>query len=126
MVGLLACFGLQPAEIAKAAEPAISTLTQTIIGSLLLLSWIIAGIAIWQLIKVQNARIDDKTEDSKRIEALNLKLVEVFSEFKNSIDNLTKAEKEGQELLKSLKQSHDTVLLAAVQRGTLALPRGGE
>ncbi len=117
-------------DVGKVAEPAISTLTQTVIGSLLVLSWIIAGLALWQLIKVQNARIADKDADSKRIEKLNEKLITVFSEFKNSIDNLTAAEKEGQAVLQGLKQSHDTVLLAAVQgRSILAaqvpLP-GGE
>ena len=34
---------------------------------------------------------------------------------KNSLDNLTLAEKEGQGILKSVKQSLDTVILAAVQ-----------
>lgn len=129
MRALLLMSAAQP-DVAKAAEPAISTLTQTIIGSLLVLSWIIAGIAIWQLIKVQNARIADKTEDSKRIEKLNEKLVTVFAEFKNSLDNLTAAEKEGQALLTSVKNSLDTVILAAVQGKRSLRPRsqreGGE
>ena len=116
---LLVAWGGQP-DVAKVAEPAISTVTQTVIGSLLILSWLIAIIAIWQLIKVQNARIADKDADSKRIEKLNEKLITVFSEFKNSIDNLTAAEKEGQAILTSTKQSLDTVILAAVQgRGNL-------
>jgi uncharacterized protein HemX len=120
MLGLLLSVASQ--DVAKAAEPAISTLSQTILGSLLIVSWIIAGIAIWQLIKVQNARIEDKTKDSERIEKLNEKLITVFSEMKNSLDNLTAAEKGGQEVMNRLKQSHDTVLLAAFQNRSLISP----
>lgn len=113
--------------VTKAVEPALSTLSQTIIGALLVVSWGITILAVWQLVKVQNARIADKERDSARIEGLNERLITVFSDFKNSLDNLTAAEKEGQQLLTSIKQSLDTVILTAVQgRGSLRPRSRGE
>lgn len=103
-------------ELVKAAEPALSTLAQSVIGALLLLSWGLTIFMLVQLIKVQNARISDKEKDSDRNEKLNQKLIEVFSGVKNSLDNLTAAEKEGQEVIKGVKQSLDTVIFQAVQQ----------
>ena len=116
---------MQGKEAAEAgASAGLSIIESGILGALLILSVVLNIWLIRTVIGVQNLRISDKDGDSKRIEALNSKLVEIFSGVKNSLDNLTLAEKEGQGILKSVKQSLDTVILAAVQASNRP-PRGG-
>lgn len=118
MLPLLASAALQGKEAAEAGGQAALTLVEAgILGALLVLS---VALNIWlvkTVINVQNLRIADKDTDSKRIEGLNEKLITVFGEMKNSLDNLTAAEMSGQGILQSVKQSLDTVILAAVQGG---------
>lgn len=132
MYTLLAFAAMQTKEAADAGSKAALTLVEAgILGALLVLS---VGLNIWlvrTVINVQNQRITDKDTDSRRIEKLNEKLITVFGEMKNSLDNLTAAETTGQGILQSVKQSLDTVILAAVQGGSSlgrgpAPPPGGE
>ena len=90
-------------DVAKVAEPALSTLTQSILGALLLLSWIIAAAAIWQLIKVQNARVQDQKEMSDRLERTNAKMSSAFEKFQGAVESLEKAEQTGQQAVSLLK-----------------------
>lgn len=117
---------LQGKEAAEAgANAGLSIVESGILGALLVLS---VGLNIWLMktvIDVQNLRIKDKDTDSKRIEKLNEKLITVFGEMKNSLDNLTAAEISGQGILQSVKQSLDTIILAAVQAGRNLRPGGG-
>jgi hypothetical protein len=131
MFSLLASAALQGKEAAEASGQAALTLVEAgILGALLVLS---VGLNIWlvkTVIAVQNERIKDKDSDSRRIEKLNEKLITVFGEMKNSLDNLTAAEMSGQGILQSVKQALDGVILAAVQgRSNLGRgddrPRGG-
>ena len=126
MHGLLLSATLQGKAAAEVGTSAgLSIIESSILGALLLLS---VGLNIWLMktvIDVQNKRIDDKDADSKRIEKLNGKLITVFGEMKNSLDNLTAAEISGQGILQSVKQSLDTIILAAVQAGRSLRPGGG-
>jgi hypothetical protein len=119
MLPLLAFAAMQAKEVAESGGKAgLSIVESSILGALLILSVCLNIWLVSTVIKVQNARIADKDKDSKRIEDLNGKLITVFGEMKNSLDNLTAAETTGQGILQSVKQSLDTVILAAVQ-GTL-------
>lgn len=121
---LLASAAMQANEVAGVGGRAgLSIVESSILGALLILSVCLNIWLVSTVIKVQNARIADKDTDSRRIEKLNEKLITVFGEMKNSLDNLTAAETAGQGILQSVKQSLDTVILAAVQ-GTLR--PGGE
>lgn len=131
MPGLLLSTALQGKEVAQvSASAGLSIIESSILGALLVLS---VALNIWlvkTVIGVQNERIKDKDSDSRRIEKLNEKLITVFGEMKNSLDNLTAAEVAGQGILQSVKQSLDTVILAAVQGGRslgrgAAPPHGG-
>ena len=127
---LLASAAMQAKEVAETGGKAgLSIVESSILGALLILSVVLNIWLVKTVIGVQNLRIEDKDKDSKRIEGLNAKLITVFGEMKNSLDNLTAAEMSGQGILQSVKQSLDTVILAAVQ-GTLrpgpAPPPGGE
>ena len=113
-------------------QPALSTLDKSIIGALLIISWAIAILAIWKLLKqqdkvsaVQNDRVEDQKAMSVRMEAVMEKMITTFSKMENALTNLTQAEKDGQALLQAMKQSQETVILEAVRGGTRA-PAGGE
>ena len=129
---LLASAAMQAQEITEVGGKAgLSIIESSILGALLILSVVLNIWLVATVIKVQNLRIEDKDKDSKRIEDLNSKLITVFGEMKNSLDNLTASETTGQSLLQSVKQSLDTVILAAVQGGSnlrsrSASPPGGE
>lgn len=129
---LLASAAMQAQEITEVGGKAgLSIIESSILGALLILSVVLNIWLVATIIKVQNLRIEDKDKDSKRIEDLNSKLITVFGEMKNSLDNLTASETTGQSLLQSVKQSLDTVILAAVQGGSnlrsrSASPPGGE
>lgn len=90
-------------DAAKMAEPAISTLAQTVMGALLLLSWVITVVAIWQLIKVQNARVQDQKEMSDRLERTNAKMATAFEKFQGAVAALEQAEETGQQAVALLK-----------------------
>lgn len=95
----------QVEEATKAVEPAISTVTQTIIGSLLIISWALAILAIVQLIRVQNARVSDQKEMSKRSEALMDKLITTFEEMKGALQGLKEAEEKGHKVTEAVQAS---------------------
>ena len=121
---LLASAAMQAKEVAEVGGTAgLSIIESSILGALLILSVVLNIWLVKTVIGVQDKRIDDKDTDSKRIEKLNEKLITVFSEFKNSLDNLTAAEMSGQGILQSVKQALDTVILEAV-RGRGSLGRG--
>lgn len=119
------------ADPAKIVQPALSTLDKSIIGALLIVSWAIAILAIWKLLKqqdkvsaVHDLRVDDQKAMSVRMEALMEKMITTFSKMENALTNLTQAEKDGQALLQAMKQSQEGVILEAVRR--IRTPAGGE
>ena len=70
-------------------------LAQTVLGALLILAVIMAIGAIYALIRVQNARVADQKEMSDKLEKTNFKMIDAFTKFQSTLNNLEEAEKEG-------------------------------
>lgn len=124
---------MQAKEIAGVGEKVgLSFIESGIIGTVAILAIIIAILAIWKLLKVQdkisevqNLRVDDLQKMNVRMEGLIEKLITTFSKMENALTNLTQTEKDGQALLQAMKQSQETVILEAV-RGASRIPVGGK
>lgn len=119
-------FSAQSVSTLEAVQPALSTLDKTVIGALLVLSWTLASIAVWKLLKVQDKisdvqeqRVADQKAMSARMESLTEKLITTFSKMENALTNLTQAEKDGQALLQAMKNSQETIILEAVRQRNL-------
>ena len=124
---LSAAQGTNPVRL---IQPALSTLEKSVIGAVLIVSLGVAVLAIWKLLKVQDKitevqdqRVEDQKQMSKRVEAITERLITTFSKMENALTNLTQAEKDGQALMQAMKESQETVILEAV-RGQLR-PLGG-
>lgn len=89
----------------KVVEPAIGTVTQTIIGSLLIISWALAILAIVQLIRVQNARVTDQKAMNKASQDLSKQMVTAFEEMKQALVGLKEAEEKGQKVTEAVQQA---------------------
>lgn len=91
-------------EIAiKTAEPALSTLAQSLIGSLIILSVFVAIASIYLLTKIQNARVDDQKELSGKLETANLKMIVAFEKFQGVLNSLERAEVSSTSAIYSLR-----------------------
>lgn len=114
---------IDPAEnVVRVTEPAISTLAQTVIGALLILSWVIALLALWQLNKVQNQRTEDQKHSSAKEEDLVTKMTEVLSGVKVAVEGLRATEEQSQQVLGQLKQSFDFFVFSQIRENSP--PRG--
>lgn len=91
-------------------QPAISTLAQTVIGSLLVLSWAISLLAIWQLIKVQNARVEDQKASNDKVSELNEKMTLAFSGMQSTLEGLRRSEEGSQQVMSGMKATLDLML----------------
>jgi len=112
---------LQAAPVVKVIEPALTTLDKTVIGALLVVSWVIACAAIYVLVKVQNARVSDQKEASAKLSTTHDKMVEGFGKFKGTVEQLEKAEQTNQQVLSGLK---DQVLVLGNKIDMLIMHRG--
>jgi predicted lipoprotein len=92
-----------PDKLVQAAEPALDVLAQTVLGSVLVVVLIVAVAAIYTLIKVQNARVEDQKEMSERLERTNAKMVDAFSGFQTALTGLEKAEDTSQQAIQFLR-----------------------
>lgn len=104
------------------AGPALSTLTQTIIGSLLVLSWLITIAAVYALIKVQNHRVQDQKDMSVRLETVHSNMVGAFESFKGTLDTLAKAEETSQQASQAFRDQ----LTYLASKVDMLLMRGGK
>jgi hypothetical protein len=93
----------------KTLQPSIGVLEKTVIGSLLLLSWAIAILAIVQLIRVQNARVADQKEMSSKSEKLLDKMITAFEEMKGALQGLKEAEEKGHKVMETTQASMNTL-----------------
>lgn len=116
---------LQPAKglTEVAVKGGLSLVESSILGAITVVAVGIAIFAIWKLSRVQDARVSDReklsSEKDKLLSeliTLNNKMTETFSATKSSIDELRSSEREGQEVLRGVRQSLDTVVLEAVKR----------
>lgn len=89
----------------KVVEPSLGLLEKTVIGSLLILSWAIALLAIIQLIRVQNARVADQKAMNETAIQLTDKMITAFTEMKSAIQELKAAEVDGQEVMRTVQAS---------------------
>ena len=120
-------FLLQPEEAVNAASKAgLSIIESSLLGAITVLALTLAVVAIWKVLKVQDARVADVTSSTKdrdqilaEIIDLNKRMIETFSSMKASIDRLCDSEQQGQEVLRGMRQAMDTVVLSAVSnKGT--------
>lgn len=107
---------LDVGQVAKAVDPALGTLEKSVIGALLVVSWGITLVLIWQLIKVQNARVEDQKVSSAKNEKLVDKMTTAFSEMRNALEGLKHAEESGQQIIQSMKQSFDLFIISQSRR----------
>lgn len=87
----------------KVVDPALSTLDKTVIGSLLILSWVLTIASVVQLIRVQNARVADQQQLSDKSEKLIDKMLTAFTEMKAALESLKEAEKSSQQASDALR-----------------------
>lgn len=87
---------------AEVVSPALSTLEKGVLGSLLIISWALATLAIVQLIRVQNARVSDQKEMNKKSEDLMSKMVVAFEGMKGALVGLKDAEEKGQKVTEAV------------------------
>ena len=66
-------------DAVKAAEPALSTLAQTSLGALAVVSTAIAVLAVWKLSKTQEKAVERAETASKRMEGLITQMTTAFS-----------------------------------------------
>ena len=74
------------------AKPAIDTLAQTLLGSGFVLALIVASIAIWQLISVQNARVKDQKDIADRVEKMTAQVSGALQSTKDALGALERAQ----------------------------------
>lgn len=103
-------------EVVQVTQPALSTLAQTILGSIAVVCLAVAGIAVWQLIRVQNARAADQKafrEEYKALVDQNTKLFDkmttAVSGLREAVAALTEQEKGAQGALAQFKSTLDNV-----------------
>ena len=108
-------------QAAKVLEPALSTLDKTVIGALLVVSWVIAIAAIVVLVRTQNSRVSDQKEASAKLSTTHDKMVEGFGKFKGTVEELKNAEQTSQQVLSGLK---DQVLVLGNKIDMLIMHRG--
>ncbi len=113
-------------------EPAVSTLAKTIIGALLVISWVITLICLWVVYKAQEARIADQKAINEKSLALNEKSLQTLNEFKTALEGLRQSDQAGQVIIQGMKSSFDLfVSTQAYRRHTPGMmpaqrdPRGG-
>ena len=120
------------AEAAElAGKSGLSVIASGLLGSIAVLSLLVAIFAVWMLNRVQNERVADQKQLSERMEKaserqekLVEKMTSTFSGVKNALENLTQTEKDTQAFLRELKGSMDGVIRDAVRRSSTPAPRG--
>lgn len=100
---------VDPSKATELVQPALSVLDKTVIGSVLVISWVITVAAVVTLIKVQNARVADQKALSEKSERLTAKMLTTFGEMKGALESLKEAESSGQKAIESLKSSIDSL-----------------
>ncbi len=95
--------------VPRELQPALGVLEKTVIGSLLLLSWALAVLAIVQLIRVQNARVADQKAMNDKSEKLMDKMITAFEGMKGALQGLKEAEEKGHKVMETTQASMNTL-----------------
>ncbi len=101
-------------------QGSLSTLEKSILGAILVVSWGITIIAIWQLIKVQNARVDDQKAAAAASNKLVEKLTETMSETRSAIDKNREADANTAQALNSMQTSFQMYVMSRSRNFTPA------
>ncbi len=112
---------LVDAGVKEAVVPALSTLAQTILGAICILSLAVAILAVWKLLNVQEKAADRAEKHNARVEALVSKMTDAVTKFDKTLDRLVESERQSQEvqkeqmnLLLQLKNSFETTIRDAL------------
>ena len=100
---------VDPGKATELVQPALSILDKTVIGSVLVVSWVITVAAIVLLVRVQNARVMDQKTLSEKSEKLMDKMVTAFADMRGALESLKEAETSGQRATEALKSSIDSM-----------------
>lgn len=105
----------------KAVQPALSLLEKTVIGSVLVIALGLTVASIWALIRVQNARVEDQKEASKRLESTHSKMVDAFAQFRRTLESLERSDDASQKALQALNRDINSLtgkvdLMIAIER----------
>lgn len=88
----------------EVVQPALSLLEKTVIGSVLVISLGLMVASIYALIRVQNARVEDQKEASKRLETTHSKMVDAFAQFRRTLESLERSDDASQKALQALNR----------------------
>jgi hypothetical protein len=72
----------------EAAGPAISTLAQNLIGAGFVVVLLASCLMVWQLIRIQNARVQDQKDIADRVEKLTQQSFQALSNVKEALNGL--------------------------------------
>lgn len=88
----------------ETVQPALSILEKTVIGSVLVISLGLTVASIYALIRVQNARVEDQKDASRRLETTHTKMVDAFSQFRQTLESLERSDDASQKALQLLNR----------------------
>jgi hypothetical protein len=113
------------AEITETlARGGLSLIESSVLGAVTAVAVAIAVLSVRKLSRVQDARARDLERQGERMEAVMVELTRALSDLSGSLDNLARAEREGQALLSAMKSSIDLVVMEAMrERGVSTRPR---
>jgi len=105
-----------PEKVLDHAQPAIDTLAQTLLGSGFVLALVVAAIAIWQLITVQNARVKDQKEIADRVEKMTTQVSGALQGTKGALESLERAQQALQLTMTTISTKIDFIVSSAPHR----------
>lgn len=92
-------------DAVKAAEPALSTLAQTSLGALAVVSTAIAVLAVWKLSKTQEKAVERAETASKRMEGLITQMTTAFSTVDKTLSQVSTKQDQALDLLQDILQT---------------------
>jgi preprotein translocase subunit YajC len=106
---------LQAAEgagaVAQIAQPALGTLEKSVIGALLVISWLISGVLLWQLIKCQNARTSEQKEMRENSDKTTDKVITALTGFAGTLDKQADGDESMKQVMMGMKTTLDLLLM---------------
>lgn len=113
-MSLIAAIGLQPTEVLEAGEKAADTLTQTVLGSLVVLFFLSTGAALWLAWKAKQGELNTVKE-----------ILEANAEEKVAAKDLALEQTKAYQDLAKVVESHSTELGRLKEELAKAMKDGG-
>lgn len=101
-----------PSKVIEHAAPAVDTLAQNLLGAAFIVALLMAALAVWQLIRVQNSRVQDQKEIADRVEKLTTQATGALMSTKQSLDALDRDIHGGQQLMTQISTKLDVMIAA--------------